>query len=250
MIRARTVIIKLSSYASEEKKKTNEHYFKTGKGEYAKGDIFIGLSMPTLRNISKKFIKISYLELQKLIENEIHEVRLCGLLILILPYKSVDKKDLQKTLKQQTEITNFYLKNTKHINNWDLVDCSAHLIIGQSILDSAKPRSLLFELIKSPNLWERRIGIISTWILIRSGDIKTPLQLSEKLLSDKEDLIQKATGWMLRAAWKRNPNSVEDFVIRHYQKSGEQHSDTQLNEWKKRKESAFSKGNLIDRTNR
>lgn len=208
MSTAGQVISELSQYASPERKKTNEWFFKTGPGEYGEGDVFIGLSMPNTRKVSKQFKDLPLPEIQKLLENEVHEVRLCALCILVLQYKT--KNSPKETLVQ------FYLQNTPHINNWDLVDCSAHYIVGQSILDGINDESLLFDLAQSTNMWERRISIVATWILIRDGNIQTTLNLSKSLIHNTEDLMHKAVGWMLREAWKVRPEPVEAFLIQHY----------------------------------
>jgi 3-methyladenine DNA glycosylase AlkD len=189
----------LRKYASVERKKTNEWFFKTGKGEYGEGDVFIGVRVPNLRKIAKQFSEVDLEILQKLLYSEIHEERLLALLILVEQNKQAVK---QGDKKFQKKIVNFYLKHQDQVNNWDLVDLSAHYILGQAILDGIKKESLLDEMAVSKNLWTRRKAIIATWIIIRKENIKPTLRLSKKLLRDKEDLMHKAVGWMLREAWK------------------------------------------------
>ncbi len=203
----------LQKYASIERKKTNEWFFKTGKGQYGEGDIFMGVRVPDVRKVAKKNLDITFTQLQKNIKSQLHEVRLCAILILV----ENNKKALKiKDKKSQKQILDFYMKNLKYINNWDLVDLSAHYILGQAILDGLEQEKKLDELIKSKILWERRVGIIATWIMIRESKLKTTLRLSKKLLNDKEDLMHKAVGWMLREVWKRDEKIVEEFLIKNY----------------------------------
>ena len=199
----------LKKYTSSKRKKTNEWFFKTEKGEYGEGDMFIGVTSPDNRKVAKIFSDISLIELQKLISSRIHEHRSCVLYILVIRYKKSDLTERKKILK-------FYLKNLHFVNNWDLVDSSAHYILGQAILDQIQDKKILDKLVQSKILWERRIGIIATMIFIRNGKITDTLRLSKKLLGDSEDLIQKAVGWMLREAWKKNNEKVEQFLIKNY----------------------------------
>lgn len=203
------IIASLLSFANDERKKSNEWFFKTGKGQYGEGDQFIGVRMPDCRYVAKQFKGVDFSELKKLISDPIHEVRMCALLILVGQYKEG---------QQKKEVLDFYLAHKKYVNNWDLVDISAHYILGQAILDGIQDESILQKLRESKSLWDRRIAIVSTWIMIRSGNIQTTLDLAEKLLSDPEDLMHKAVGWMLREAWKKDSFAVEEFLIKHYSK--------------------------------
>jgi len=205
----------LQKYASVKRKKTNEWFFKTGKGEYGEGDIFLGVCVPDVRKVAKNNTDINLVSLQKNISSEFHEVRLCAILILVERGKRASKNGNKKLQKQ---VLNFYMKNLKYVNNWDLVDLSAHYILGQAILDELEREEKLDELVKSKILWERRVGIIATWIMIRGDKLDTTLKLSKKLLGDKEDLMHKAVGWMLREAWKKDEKSVEEFLIKNYDK--------------------------------
>ena len=183
-----------------------QRFFKTGKGEYGEGDIFIGLTVPQSRSLAVKYKDLSFLEILELLKSKIHEERLIALLILVHRFK--------KNPDEQKKIYNFYLQNTKYINNWDLVDLSSHKIIGEYLLD--KPKDILFELARSENLWERRIAMISTFSFIRDRKFDTSLKIAEFLVKDKEDLIQKALGWMLREIGKKDLETEETFLKKYY----------------------------------
>jgi len=158
-------------------------------------------------------LDITFGQLQQNIKSKFHEVRLCAILILVEKNKIATKEENRK---EQKRILNFYMKNLKYVNNWDLVDLSAHYILGQAIVDGLEREKKLDELVKSKILWERRVGIISTWIMIRDGKLNATLRLSKKLLGDREDLMHKAVGWMLREAWKKDSAIVEEFLIKNY----------------------------------
>lgn len=186
------------------------YFFKTGEGEYAQGDKFIGVVVPDQRSVAKKYYKEASLDdVQKLLDSPIHEHRLTGL--FILTYKFEKAKEVEREI-----IYNFYLKNTKAINNWDLVDCSAHKIVGQYLID--KDRSILYKLAKSKNLWEQRIAILSTFAFIRVKDFEDCLNLAEGFLTHKHDLIHKAVGWMLREVGKKDELVLVSFLNPNYQK--------------------------------
>ena len=170
-------------------------FFKTGKGQYAEGDLFLGLTVPRQREIAKKYPDLSLSQIQQLLNSKYHEFRLCALLILISKYNKSDEKTKAK-------IVTFYLKNTKRINNWDLVDLSAEYILGSYLLE--RDKSVLYKLAKSQNLWERRIAIIATFFFIRKNRFTDTLKIAQILLGDKHDFIHKAVGWMLREVGKRN----------------------------------------------
>lgn len=177
------------------KAKQEQRFFKTGAGEYAAGDKFIGVSVPKQRILARKYYDLSLNDVWKLLESPIHEHRLTALFILCLQFKKNDKS-LRKT------IVNGYLKRAKCVNNWDLVDSSAHHIVGVYLLD--KPRAILYRLAKSPLIWNRRISIISTFMFIRQGEYEDSLKLAKIFLNDEHDLIHKATGWMLREVGNRD----------------------------------------------
>jgi 3-methyladenine DNA glycosylase AlkD len=185
------------SLINKEKAKLLQGFFKTGKGEYGEGDIFYGLTVPESRKIVLKYKDLPLSETVLLLKSKIHEERLIALLILVSKYQKGDQKTKEK-------IYNLYLKSTKYINNWDLVDSSAHKIIGDYLIVSvSKNKSILEHLAKSKILWERRISIISTFAFINRGSAKETLKISEILVNDKHDLIQKAVGWALREVGKR-----------------------------------------------
>lgn len=182
-------------------------FFKTGKGEYGEGDVFLGLTVPQSRVISKEFLNLPFEELKTLLESKYHEARLVALHILTYRFQKSDEKE-------QKKIYEFYLKNIKGVNNWDLVDTSAPGIAGGYLF--SRDRKILFKLVKSKNLWERRIAIVGTYYFIKKDDFKDTLRISEMLLSDKEDLIHKAVGWMLREVGKKDEKVLCDFLDKNY----------------------------------
>lgn len=200
----------LKKLTDNKKASLLQRFFKTGKGEYGEGDIFIGLTVPKSRELAIKYKNMPFGELKELISSPIHEERLIALLILV--------HNFEKNEKLQRQIYEFYLKNTKFINNWDLVDLSSHHIVGGYLMD--KPKDILFKLASSSSLWEKRISIISTFNFIRYKKFDTSLKVAEILIGDKEDLIQKAVGWMLREIGKRDLKTEEDFLKKHYREMG------------------------------
>ena len=184
-----------------------QRFFKTGKGEYGEGDVFYGIKVPVQRTIAKKFSELALPDLRKLLGSKIHEERLIAAFILVGRYKKAEGK-------KKKEIFEFYLKNRKGINNWDLVDLTAPKIIGLHLLD--KEKDLLYKLAKSKDLWDKRIAIISTQAFIREHFFEDTLSISEILLHDKHDLIHKAVGWMLREIGNRDLRTEEEFLIKHY----------------------------------
>ncbi|MCX6734781.1 MAG: DNA alkylation repair protein [Candidatus Peregrinibacteria bacterium] len=195
------IIKELQKLASPEKAKFADRFFKTGKGEYGKGDHFLGIVVPETRKISKKYKNISLPKIETLLDNKFHEARLCALLILV-----------QKFPKEPEKIYKFYLKNSAKINNWDLVDSSADKIIGAYLYSKPSQKTILYKLVKSKNIWERRIAILSTFYFIRKNEFDDALKISELLLNDSHDLIHKAVGWMLREIGKRDIASEEAFL--------------------------------------
>jgi len=197
----------LQNLANPKQAEILQRFFKTGKGQYGEGDIFLGIKVPEQRKISKKYLDLSLNHIRELLSSKIHEYRLTSLFILIDKYKKSDEKE-------KKEIFNFYLKNTKNINNWDLVDLSVPKIVGDYLLD--KPRDILYKLAKSKSLWEKRIAILATFEFIKHNEYKDTLKISKILLNDKHDLIHKAVGWMLREVGKRNQETEEKFLKKHY----------------------------------
>ena len=200
---------KIKSLGNSEISKTMNWFFKTGKGDYGEGDIFVGLKIPTQRKLAQEFRDLAFADLKMLLSSPVHEERLISLFILVDRFakSSEEKKQI---------IFRFYLKNRKGINNWDLVDLSAPKIMGKYLLE--KDKSILFKFALSKNLWERRIAILSTYEFIRNEDYYTTLRIAEILLEDNHDLIHKAVGWMLREIGNRNLMAEENFLKIHYNK--------------------------------
>ncbi|MDD4062478.1 MAG: DNA alkylation repair protein [Candidatus Pacebacteria bacterium] len=186
--------------ASKERAEILQRFFKTKKGEYGYGDIFIGVTVPVQRSIVKNHPELTLDYAISLLKEKVHEYRSCGLMILVEKYKKGD----------QEVIVDLYFKNTKYINNWDLVDLSAPKILGDFFF--AKDKARLKNLLYSKNFWERRIAMVSTWGFIQRGDIKTTFEYAKELLDDEHNLIHKATGWMLREAGKKDKEALKKFL--------------------------------------
>lgn len=184
-------------------------FFKTTPGSYAEHDIFIGVAVPKIRDFAKNLTKLPLPELKNLLSSKINEERLLSLIILVNQY---DKANL----KEKEEFFQFYLANMSQINNWNLVDSSAHLIIGRYLFD--KNKDLLITLANSKILWERRIAILATWHFIKNNQFEWTIKLSTILLNDKHDLMHKAVGWMLREMGKKDIDSLKDFLEKHIHK--------------------------------
>ena len=193
----------LRSCSDEEKKTVLPRFFKTGKGEYGEGDMFMGVTVPEVRRVAKRFRNCSFDLLEALLESEWHECRLCALLIL-----------REKYAKSPDEAVTFYLTHTDGINNWDLVDLSAPYILGTYLLER-EDRQVLYELADSSVLWERRIAIVATLMLIRNDQFNDTLQLAQILIDSKHDLMQKAVGWMLREVGKKDESFLLEFLDRY-----------------------------------
>ena len=197
----------LLQLANEQIAEHSQRFFKTGKGEYGEGDIFLGIRVPLLRKLVKKYRGISITEVRKLLHSKFHEERLLAVLMLVQLFKSGDKS-------VEKQVYDLYLENTEFINNWDLVDISASHIVGAHLHE--KDKAPLYNLVQSKNLWERRIAIIATFYFIRQNEFDDTLKIAEILLNDKEDLIHKAVGWMLREVGKREIEFEEEFLQEHY----------------------------------
>ena len=182
-------------------------FFKTGKGQYGEGDKFIGCTVPQTRSVAAMYTNLTLNDVSKLLNDEIHECRLCALVILTNKYSKANELE-------RYEILNFYLANTKRINNWDLVDISAHKIVGEWF-KNREDRSLLQELANSKLLWDQRIAIVTTYTFIRNNNFNETLMLSEKFLTHKHDLMHKACGWMLREVGKRDEATLTYFLDQH-----------------------------------
>jgi len=186
-----------------------QRFFKTGKGEYGEGDIFYGIKVPEQRIIAKQFKDLSLVDLKELNNSKVHEERLIAVFILVDQYKRGDEK-------KKKAVFDFYLKNRKGINNWDLVDLSAPKIVGAHLIN--KEKDLLYKFANLKDLWKKRISIISTQTFIREHFFEDTLKISQILLHDKHDLIHKAVGWMLREIGNRDIETEEIFLMKYYKK--------------------------------
>lgn len=193
----------LIARSDEKKKIVLPRFFKTGKGQYGEGDKFLGVTVPNIRDVAKEYKNVSFDILQELLRSPWHEMRMCALLILVINFK----KNVTK------ETFDFYLSQTKYINNWDLVDLSAPQIVGQYLLD--KERDTLYKLTESESLWNNRIAIVSTLTFIRNNDLDDTYKLSLKMMNHQHDLMHKSIGWMLREAGKRDEKRLYNFVMEH-----------------------------------
>ena len=200
----------LRSKARSEKISVYKNFFKTGKGQYGEGDEFIGVTVLDTRSIAKQFVDIHREELIPILKSKIHEDRMCALIILTYQYEKA-KKD-----SERKEIVDFYLHHYYAGNNWDLIDCIVDRILGPWLID--KDKTLLYNFARSSNLWERRMAIITTFYFIKHNKFQETIKISEILLEDKHDLIHKAVGWMLREVGKRDLETLENFLKKHYKK--------------------------------
>jgi 3-methyladenine DNA glycosylase AlkD len=204
---ANFIISELFSIADSEQAKFLQYFFKTGKGQYAEGDKMLGIRVPNTRDVVKQSLALPLSEIQILLNSEWHEIRLAGLLFLVKQFKKA-KEDERK------QIFEFYLKNARRANNWDLVDVTCRDVVGLYLLD--KPdRNTLYRLAESDNLWEQRIAIVSTWTFIKHNQYIDTLELAKKFLTHKHDLMHKATGWMLREVGKKDKDVLLDFLEKY-----------------------------------
>jgi 3-methyladenine DNA glycosylase AlkD len=187
----------------------SRRFFKTGPGEYGEGDLFRGIRVPVLRALAKEFQSAPLPEVERLLGSPFHEDRLLALLILVRLYSRGDETS-------RGEIYRLYLRSTRFINNWDLVDSSAEHVVGAHLRD--RPRAPLRRLAKSEDLWERRVAVLATFHFIKRGEFQETFHAARALLSDREDLIHKAVGWMLREVGKRAPEALEDFLKENYRR--------------------------------
>jgi 3-methyladenine DNA glycosylase AlkD len=195
-----------SALRDPERARFLQRFFRTGPGEYAEGDRLLGLTLPDQRQIARAYRNLSLGELRKLLQSSFHEHRMIALLILLDQHKRASDE-------QEMELHRFYLDNLSGINNWDLVDASAATLVGEHL---AKNKMLLEDLTRSSTLWHRRIAIVSTFAELRAGRTALTFWVSKQLLSDKHDLIHKATGWLLREAGKRSQPELLQFLRTHY----------------------------------
>lgn len=207
----------LLTFATPARAKVNAWFFKTGKGQYGEGDVFIGITVPQVRSVVKQMpTDIALTEVQKLLKDPIHEVRLCALLILVKVFQKA------KTKEDKKRVFDFYTKNTKYINNWDLVDTSAHIIVGEYISDFMEHEERIVfidKYIASKSLWENRIIVLATFYQIKKGNEKMLFYVAERLLSHTHDLMHKAIGWMLREVGKNSGEKMlRSFLDKYIQK--------------------------------
>lgn len=200
---ARTTLKSLASPAAAQ---AATRFFKTGPGQYAEGDTFIGVTVPTLRTAARQYRAMPLGEIGTLLDSPVHEERHLALLILVTQVTKCDEAHRKRAF-------DLYLSNTRFINNWDLVDCSAPQVVGGFLM--TRPKEPLYSLAKSESLWERRIAVVSTQHFVRHGEFGDTLAVSELLLADPEDLIHKATGWTLREVGKKDQAVLEGFLDRH-----------------------------------
>lgn len=186
----------------------SQRFFKTGPGEYGAGDVFLGIRVPVVRQQVAKHRHEPLEQVIELLHSQYHEARLLALVMMVDRFQRGDET-------VRLAVFDAYLANTAYINNWDLVDSSAHKIMGAYLLD--RPRQLLYDLAVSELLWERRIAIIATFWFIKDGDLIDALKLAEILVNDDHDLMHKAVGWVLREVGKKDLPAMEDFLMRHYQ---------------------------------
>jgi len=201
---AKFIIDELMSVANPEQAEFLQNFFKCGKGQYAEGDRMLGIKVPVTRDVVKRCPHLPLSEIQILLHSEWHEIRLAGLLFLVKQFKPAKEPE-------RKEIFDFYLKNARCANNWDLVDVTCRDVIGLYLLDKTD-RSILYRLAASDNLWEQRIAMVSTWTFIKHYQYFDTLELTKIFLSHKHDLIHKATGWMLREVGKKNKDVLIEFL--------------------------------------
>lgn len=226
----------IKKYATEDRRIKNMRYFKTGKGEYGEGDVFLGITNPDLRKAIKPYCKsLSLEETGVLLKSPEHEFRLAALFILV--------EKFNKNKENREEIINIYINSTDYVNNWDLVDSSAHYLLGPWLED--KDRSLLYEFAKSNHLWKQRISIMATFDYIKKNrDFKDTLKISEILLNHEHDLIHKAVGWMLREVGNISLKTEEDFLKEHYKTMPRTMLRYAIEKFPKEKREDYLKGRL------
>lgn len=197
----------LKRYTDKEKAEFLPRFFKSGPGDYGEGDVFIGVTVPNQRKVARKFKNLSLQDIESLLNEDVHEYRLTALIILVYQFEK-SKEDSKRV------IVDFYLENADRVNNWDLVDSTAHKILGPYLIN--KDRKILYKLAKEEHLWKQRIAIMATFHFIKNNDYKDALAISEILINHKHDLIHKAVGWMLREIGNRDKEVEVDFLNKHY----------------------------------
>ena len=209
-MKASLALEELKGYGKKSRVSDLARFYKTGPGEYAEGDVFLGGTVPQTRSVANSYKKLELVEVQKLFNSPFHEARLCAAIILNLQFKTA------KSSQERKRIFDFYLKQVRaqRINNWDIVDVSAPWM-GVYLTEVEDPMPLLIKFSKSKSLWQRRVSIILTFALIRAGDLAPTIIIAETLLKDREDLIHKAVGWMLRELGKKDVHFLRNFLANH-----------------------------------
>jgi 3-methyladenine DNA glycosylase AlkD len=207
---AKQFVERLKAHQSAAELKKIQRYFKSGKGEYGEGDKFIGVRMGQVFALAKEFIEMPLGEIEKLLENPIHEVRAGG--CSIMGKQATHKKTPESRRK---ELYDLYLRRHDRINNWDLVDLASYKVIGSYLFDFDKPRNVLYKLARSKNTWERRTAIVSTLFFIGKGDVDDAFKIAGILLKDDQDLVHKGTGWALRYAGQKDRKKLLSFLDEH-----------------------------------
>jgi len=203
------LVKELKRNSHPDKAKVYSRFFKTGKGQYGEGDVFIGLTVPEQRALAKKYAGLGLSDIKKLLYSKYHEHRLTGFFILVYKYNKADEAEKQ-------EIIDFYIQHRNRANNWDLIDCVCDKLLGKHLID--KDKSLLYKLANSESLWDRRIAIISTFEFLKNNQFYDTIRIAKILLNDKHDLIHKAVGWMLREMGKRDETELVRFLGKYHKK--------------------------------
>jgi 3-methyladenine DNA glycosylase AlkD len=225
----------LEKLANRDKAKVLGRFFKTGPGKYGEGDVFLGVSVPDLRRLAKTHRDVHIDDVGLLLRSPVHEERLLALFLLIDRYSRGGEPEKRK-------IYEFYLRNAKYVNNWDLVDLSAPHIAGDYLVD--RDRNALYDLARSKNLWERRIAIIATNRFIRRGEFSDTIEIAKMLLFDEQDLIHKAVGWMLREVGKRDREAEERFLRKHYRRMPRTMLRYAIEKFPERRRQSYLKGRV------
>ncbi len=233
MSNASRVLKELKALGDENIAQHSLRFFKTGKGEYGEGDVFLGIRVPVLRQHAKPYIDLSIEDVEQLLTSKYHEVRLFALIVWVNQYKKADDD-------QRKQIYDAYLAHTAYINNWDLVDTSAHGIVGAHLFQ--RSRKKLIALAKSKLLWERRIAMVATYYFIKRDDFQDVFAIAEILIDDPEDLMHKAVGWMLREAGKRDKAILISFLDTHYRQMPRTMLRYAIEKFPEEKRQAYLKG--------
>ncbi|MCB0385060.1 MAG: DNA alkylation repair protein [Bdellovibrionales bacterium] len=227
---------RLRQFASTQRAKLNQRFFKTGKGEYGYGDIFLGVTMPDCRKVAKEFRDLSLADTKKVVKSKYHEERMAGLIILVQKYEKAG------TEEEKEKIYKTYVDHFRFINNWDLVDVTCPRVVGQHL--QTRDRKVLYNWVNSESLWTRRIAIISTLWFVKDGDLVDAFKLAKVLLRDEHDLIHKAVGWVLREAGKKDLDRLEIFLRKHCRTMPRTMLRYAIEKFPERKRQMYLKGNV------